>query len=582
MAVRQYIGARYVAKIYENSQDPNSSEWEPNVTWEPLVIVTYQNGSYMSKKPIPGNIGNPPANPQYWTQTGFYNGQIASLQHQVDEINLALGAVNDDIDGINADITGIKLNTRELIGNVTLNHFYIDSFGHPNGSCYVGNDRIVTYYADAAGGDTGKLVCFNKSTYSIMWQHAIKGYHGNSVTYNPENNNLYICGCFDHTNTRINIIVKIDLDYPDTVIREINLPGITECYSLTYDAQKHKFYATPYIGTTPGTSNQLCIYNEDLTELEQTLLLSNYPATKYGLSTQGVQLGLNGIAYVLVYSTYARSIYGYDTETGKLMDLSQLPAYANNCRQLGETQSIVWDYDNEDFFVGIFTRFSGAYDSATGTNYSIWSLVEVDMFKGIQVMFPEATNEYYGNITNRLQRFFAFVLAGDSLKPTWIDHPSLLPCPNDAIYFCKNNNFTAVIRGWRTNAGVTGQGDTMCNLQLAGFHGEIQGNSASDLFKVHAFMVREPASVIMRFCDFDGYECTELANGYWCNAFAQNLARVYFQGCKFSSYSASGSTRYHVISYNGAHVYCLTSVNTFSGSVNNNFLANIGGEITSS
>lgn len=60
MAVRQYIGARYVAKIYENSQDPTSSEWEPNVTWEPLVIVTYQNGSYMSKKPIPGNIGNPP------------------------------------------------------------------------------------------------------------------------------------------------------------------------------------------------------------------------------------------------------------------------------------------------------------------------------------------------------------------------------------------------------------------------------------------------------------------------------------------------------------------------------------------
>ena len=92
MAVRQYIGARYVTKVYENSQDPSSAEWEPNLNWEPLIIVTYNNGSYMSKKFIPASVGNPADNPYYWTQTGFYNGQIATLNNEVADIYNRLGS----------------------------------------------------------------------------------------------------------------------------------------------------------------------------------------------------------------------------------------------------------------------------------------------------------------------------------------------------------------------------------------------------------------------------------------------------------------------------------------------------------
>lgn len=84
--IRQYVGARYVVKIYENSQDPSSAEWEQG-NFEPLVMVTWQNGSYLSKKAVPSSVGNPALNPNYWVQTGFYNGQIASLQAQIDAIN---------------------------------------------------------------------------------------------------------------------------------------------------------------------------------------------------------------------------------------------------------------------------------------------------------------------------------------------------------------------------------------------------------------------------------------------------------------------------------------------------------------
>lgn len=82
MPARQYIGARYVTKVYENSLDPGSAEWEAGINYEPLTLVTYNMGSYLSKKEVPASVGDPASNPQYWVQTGFYNGQIAYLDNK--------------------------------------------------------------------------------------------------------------------------------------------------------------------------------------------------------------------------------------------------------------------------------------------------------------------------------------------------------------------------------------------------------------------------------------------------------------------------------------------------------------------
>lgn len=119
MATRQYIGARYVTKIYVNSVDPSSAEWEASTNYDPLTMVTYNNGSYLSRKEVTATVGNPAANPQYWAQTGFYNGQIAQLQNDVQSLqtNVAnikslfvdvraygakLDGVTDDSDAFNA------------------------------------------------------------------------------------------------------------------------------------------------------------------------------------------------------------------------------------------------------------------------------------------------------------------------------------------------------------------------------------------------------------------------------------------------------------------------------------------------
>lgn len=97
MAVRQYIGARYVAKVYVNSLDASSADWESGVAYEPLTMVTYNSSSYISRKDVPASVGNPVDNPSYWAVTGLYNGQISNLQNQIDALDGRITFLEDDL-----------------------------------------------------------------------------------------------------------------------------------------------------------------------------------------------------------------------------------------------------------------------------------------------------------------------------------------------------------------------------------------------------------------------------------------------------------------------------------------------------
>ncbi len=138
--VRQYIGARYVTKVYENSLDPSSAEWEATVTYEPLTMVTYNNSSYLSKKQVPGSVGDPASNPDYWVVTGAYNGQILALQNQINAINTQISGLSDSVtwlDNKNIYVFGDSLsepktnglweNVKKLVPSCTINNMAVAS-----------------------------------------------------------------------------------------------------------------------------------------------------------------------------------------------------------------------------------------------------------------------------------------------------------------------------------------------------------------------------------------------------------------------------------------------------------------------
>src|SRR5690625_944635 len=71
-----YVGHRYVPKIMD--------EWDINKSYEGLSVVTYQGGSYTSKKNVPKGIDI--NNTEYWVLTGNYNAQIENYRREVADV----------------------------------------------------------------------------------------------------------------------------------------------------------------------------------------------------------------------------------------------------------------------------------------------------------------------------------------------------------------------------------------------------------------------------------------------------------------------------------------------------------------
>jgi hypothetical protein len=86
MAVRQYIGARYVPSFF--SDENGSTEWKSGIAYEPLTIVTYLGNSYTSKKTVP--VGIEITNNEYWVLSGNYNSQIETYREEVEKLKKSL------------------------------------------------------------------------------------------------------------------------------------------------------------------------------------------------------------------------------------------------------------------------------------------------------------------------------------------------------------------------------------------------------------------------------------------------------------------------------------------------------------
>lgn len=540
---RQYIGARYVTKIYENSQDPSSAEWEANVSFEPLTLVTYLYNTYLSKKPVPVNVGNPADNPEYWAITGQYNGQIAQLQN--------------DIQNIENAIDGIDTYNKSVKGNLLLNHIFPHSDGSLNGSCYIGNGNVVAYFRQN-GNNTGTLRCYNMNTYTIAWEYPITGYHGNTIAYNPNTNMLYICGCKDEvTSNLINKIVEISLSNPSVVVREIVLPTLSECISLAYDESTNKFYAISTVGSTPGVSDMMYTFNANLDALEASVQLKDYPTVAYPLtSVQAGVLSVNGVLYVIAYNYNNRYVVGYDVTSGDVKLTFTLPDFINKCRAIGELQSMLYDFDNDRYIMGSELYYCGLYQ------YKVGMWFEIDLYKGIVETCPEPSHFFMGTPDTDNNTFLYLVPGANTLKPMWLVHKSEFAVPSDAIYYCKINNLVAKIACYRSDAGIAAQTDVLWCLPLDGFSGQIQGFSNTDRVKIHELRMRTHSNVLFNWCEFTGY--TAWATGNYANISIGLLSRVLFLLCTFADYTSDG-TNYHLFIAQMSNVTCESC--TFEGTM---------------
>ena len=96
MSVREYIGARYIPMF----ADP--IEWDITSIYEPLTVVQYQGGSYVSRREVPAGIALD--NTDYWILWADFNAQ---LQHYIDVVNAFDGRIDNIEDKFPIDTTDI-------------------------------------------------------------------------------------------------------------------------------------------------------------------------------------------------------------------------------------------------------------------------------------------------------------------------------------------------------------------------------------------------------------------------------------------------------------------------------------------
>lgn len=174
MAVRQYIGARYVPKFFDGPN--NSSDWVENLNYEALTLVTYGNNVFCSKRSVPSTVGAPNANPTYWVNVGLNSGEsssIAELTQRVNEAFSNIGRIDGELDDLEASVTGDIEELRKLnLGNAKV-AFFGDS---------------ITYGATVTGGVSGRAEkpfpeWFGEITGATVYNLGLSG----AAMYDPGN-----------------------------------------------------------------------------------------------------------------------------------------------------------------------------------------------------------------------------------------------------------------------------------------------------------------------------------------------------------------------------------------------------------
>lgn len=161
MSTRQYIGARYVPVIYQNSQDASSSAWEAGVTYEPLTMVTFGNANYISRKLVPPSAGNPGIESTYWAYMGAGSAQIAQIQTDLNNLTEEVEDISSSLAGAFWTLDSMKEKTVILIG---------DSWGNTQTSLGATNnwiDLITPYFKTVYRGALNGY-SFNKTGASYI------------------------------------------------------------------------------------------------------------------------------------------------------------------------------------------------------------------------------------------------------------------------------------------------------------------------------------------------------------------------------------------------------------------------------
>lgn len=186
MAVREYIGARYVPIFGRKGDD--TIEWSSTKNYEPLTIVMHMGNSYTSRQAVP--VGIPITNTDYWVQTGNYSAQIEQYRQEVLGFSDRIDTMEETIEQIE-DFPGMledETNARISADN-TLNDKIDDEIKKINKSA-LQSSTVITIGDSYAKGDYGSGWAYYFSQYGDPKNFLNVSTNGGGFSVESTSNNI--------------------------------------------------------------------------------------------------------------------------------------------------------------------------------------------------------------------------------------------------------------------------------------------------------------------------------------------------------------------------------------------------------
>lgn len=173
MAVREYVGARYVPLF----ADP--IEWNDKRTYEPLTIVEHEGNSYTSRQFVP--LGIDISNEDFWALTGNYNAQVEQYRQEVLKFD---GRITANAKAITTNAQAIVNLRGELLSQ---KHMVLIGDSYTNPAVPLGNTPLWWEY-----------VCKNLNVVAHNYAKGGAGYQVRGNLFSTQVANAVADASYDH------------------------------------------------------------------------------------------------------------------------------------------------------------------------------------------------------------------------------------------------------------------------------------------------------------------------------------------------------------------------------------------------
>ena len=279
-------------------------------------------------------------------------------------------------------------------------------YGQIQGSCLINDTTIALVFSATDNtnkkNNTAKIQIISLATGNVLRENILTLGHANGITYNPNNDNLYITECYyyDSNETLIHsnkvyIVNQTNLTLEGTI--ELEGLDLTDnlLLNLDYDKQNNKFYAMQYFTVHELDENFTIVNTIDLSK-DDIVDIGTY---------QTIHRHNNFYYMVNAHPNYIHVF----NENGESSQHYHLNDYIEESFYLGELEDIDFDSDNNI----IATSHKSLCE---GSDCNVAQIFKLNTIKNQSIC---DTDKYIPNFRKRITISPTFTLApdGTSAKP---------------------------------------------------------------------------------------------------------------------------------------------------------------------